>query len=92
MTACAACRCSATRKTTSPQMVQLVRSVRRARAAGRHAHPAQLRSALYAASSRACIPELAKQYHLPLVPFLLEKVALDPARMQDGRPAPECRG
>jgi acyl-CoA thioesterase-1 len=27
-------------------------------------------------------PELANQYHLPLVPFLLEKVALDPARMQ----------
>ena len=27
-------------------------------------------------------PELAKQYHLPLVPFLLEKVALDPTRMQ----------
>jgi len=28
-------------------------------------------------------PELAQQYHLPLVPFLLEKVALDPARMQE---------
>lgn len=27
-------------------------------------------------------PELASQYHLPLVPFLLEKVALDPTRMQ----------
>jgi acyl-CoA thioesterase-1 len=26
--------------------------------------------------------ELANQYHLPLVPFLLERVALDPARMQ----------
>ena len=27
-------------------------------------------------------PELASQYHLPLVPFLLEKVALNPALMQ----------
>lgn len=27
-------------------------------------------------------PEIANQYHLPLVPFLLEKVALDPTRMQ----------
>ena len=27
-------------------------------------------------------PQLAQQYHLPLVPFLLEKVALDPALMQ----------
>ena len=27
-------------------------------------------------------PELANQYHLPLVPFLLEKVALDPKLMQ----------
>ncbi len=32
-------------------------------------------------------PELANQYHLPLVPFLLEKVALDPTRVQaDSRP------
>jgi acyl-CoA thioesterase I len=40
-------------------------------------------------------PELANQYHLPLVPFLLEKVALDPALMQaDGmhpNPAGEPR-
>jgi acyl-CoA thioesterase-1 len=28
-------------------------------------------------------PELAQQYHLSLVPFLLEKVALDPALMQE---------
>ncbi|MBV8145517.1 MAG: arylesterase [Gammaproteobacteria bacterium] len=27
-------------------------------------------------------PDLAQQYHLPLVPFLLQKVALDPALMQ----------
>ncbi|HEV8018049.1 MAG TPA: arylesterase [Steroidobacteraceae bacterium] len=40
-------------------------------------------------------PELANQYHLPLVPFLLETVALDPALMQaDGmhpNPAGEPR-
>jgi acyl-CoA thioesterase I len=28
-------------------------------------------------------PELTRQYHLALVPFLLEKVALDPALMQE---------
>ena len=28
-------------------------------------------------------PALAKQYHVPLVPFLLQNVALDPARMQE---------
>jgi acyl-CoA thioesterase I len=28
-------------------------------------------------------PELARQYHLALVPFLLDKVALDPALMQE---------
>jgi acyl-CoA thioesterase-1 len=28
-------------------------------------------------------PELAQQFHVPLVPFLLKDVALDPARMQE---------
>jgi acyl-CoA thioesterase I len=28
-------------------------------------------------------PELAQQFHLPLVPFLLQKVALDPSLMQE---------
>jgi len=37
-------------------------------------------------------PELAKQYHLPLVPFLLEKVALDPTRMQQDGMHPNARG
>ena len=36
----------------------------------------------YTESFARIFPELANQYHLPLVPFLLEKVALDPARMQ----------
>jgi acyl-CoA thioesterase I len=37
-------------------------------------------------------PELAQQYHLPLVPFLLEKVALDPALMQDDGLHPNAAG
>jgi acyl-CoA thioesterase-1 len=37
-------------------------------------------------------PELATQYHLPLVPFLLEKVALDPTRMQPDGLHPNPRG
>jgi len=37
-------------------------------------------------------PELANQYHLPLVPFLLERVALDPARMQADGMHPNASG
>ena len=37
-------------------------------------------------------PELANQYHLPLVPFLLEKVALDPRRMQPDGMHPNALG
>ena len=37
-------------------------------------------------------PELAKQYHLPLVPFLLEKVALDRELMQEDGMHPNARG
>jgi acyl-CoA thioesterase-1 len=37
-------------------------------------------------------PELAKQYRLPLVPFLLERVALDPALMQADGLHPNARG
>ena len=37
-------------------------------------------------------PELANQYHLPLVPFLLEKVALDPELMQPDGMHPNARG
>jgi acyl-CoA thioesterase I len=37
-------------------------------------------------------PDVAKQYHLPLVPFLLDKVALDPARMQGDGIHPNARG
>jgi acyl-CoA thioesterase I len=37
-------------------------------------------------------PELAQQYHLPLVPFLLERVALDPALMQEDGLHPDAAG
>ena len=37
-------------------------------------------------------PELASQYHVPLVPFLLENVALDPQRMQQDGMHPNARG
>jgi acyl-CoA thioesterase-1 len=37
-------------------------------------------------------PELAQQYHLPLVPFLLHKVALDPALMQEDGLHPNAAG
>jgi acyl-CoA thioesterase I len=37
-------------------------------------------------------PELASQYQLPLVPFLLEKVALNPALMQEDGMHPNARG
>jgi len=37
-------------------------------------------------------PEIAHQYHLPLVPFLLEGVALDPTFMQDDGLHPNARG
>jgi acyl-CoA thioesterase-1 len=37
-------------------------------------------------------PGIAKQYHLPIVPFLLEKVALDPGLMQEDGLHPNARG
>ena len=37
-------------------------------------------------------PEVAQQYHLPLVPFLLDKVALDPALMQEDGMHPNAAG
>jgi len=69
-TGCAGCRW--TRPRESRAHGAPVTGGRRPGAAGRHAHPAQLRAALHRAI-RAYVPELANQYHLPLVPFLLEK-------------------
>jgi len=37
-------------------------------------------------------PALAKQYHLPLVPFLLQDVALNPTRMQEDGMHPNAAG
>jgi acyl-CoA thioesterase-1 len=46
----------------------------------------------YTESFARIFPDLAQQYHLPLVPFLLEKVALDPARMQPDGVHPNSQG
>jgi acyl-CoA thioesterase I len=46
----------------------------------------------YADEFAAIYPQLAHQYHLPLVPFLLEKVALDPGRMQPDGMHPNAAG
>jgi acyl-CoA thioesterase I len=46
----------------------------------------------YANEFAAVYPEIAKQQHLPLVPFLLEKVALDPTLMQEDGLHPNARG
>lgn len=46
----------------------------------------------YTEQFASMFPALAKQYHLPLVPFLLEKVALDPQRMQADGLHPNAQG
>jgi acyl-CoA thioesterase I len=46
----------------------------------------------YATEFAGMYPEIAKQFQLPLVPFLLDKVALDPALMQDDGLHPNARG
>ena len=46
----------------------------------------------YTAEFARMFPELANQYHLPLVPFLLEKVALNPTLMQEDGMHPNARG
>jgi acyl-CoA thioesterase-1 len=37
-------------------------------------------------------PDVASQYHVPLVPFMLQNVALDPQRMQQDGVHPNARG
>jgi acyl-CoA thioesterase-1 len=46
----------------------------------------------YTSEFAAVYPDVAKQYGLPLVPFLLEKVALDPTLMQEDGLHPTARG
>jgi acyl-CoA thioesterase I len=46
----------------------------------------------YTTEFAAVYPDVAKQYGLPLVPFLLEKVALDPTLMQEDGLHPTARG
>lgn len=46
----------------------------------------------YADEFASVFPQLAGQYHLPLVPFLLQDVALNPARMQEDGMHPNASG
>jgi acyl-CoA thioesterase I len=46
----------------------------------------------YTAGFARVFPELASQYHVPLVPFMLQNVALDPQRMQQDGIHPNARG
>jgi acyl-CoA thioesterase-1 len=46
----------------------------------------------YATGFAAMYPDIAKQYHLPLVPFLLDKVALNPELMQSDGLHPTAAG
>ncbi len=46
----------------------------------------------YADEFAALYPEIAKQFQLPLIPFLLEKVALSPDLMQEDGLHPNVRG
>lgn len=46
----------------------------------------------YANEFAGLYPELAKQHQLPLIPFLLDKVALDPTLMQEDGLHPNPRG
>jgi len=45
----------------------------------------------YANELAALYPDLAKQHQLPLIPFLLDKVALDPTLMQEDGLHPNAR-
>lgn len=46
----------------------------------------------YTRQFAAMYPDLARRYHLPLVPFLLNEVALDPRLMQSDGLHPNARG
>jgi acyl-CoA thioesterase-1 len=75
----------------------LERMVRLARAAGARVLLIGIRippnyGPRYSEEFERVFPELANQYHLPLVPFLLEKVALDPTLMQPDGLHPNARG
>ena len=54
--------------------------------------PAELRAALRRAVRRRSSPHWRRRDHLPLVPFLLQDVALDPALMQEDGMHPNAAG
>ena len=81
----------------SETRANLARMVQLAQAAGAHVLLVGIRmppnyGPRYTEQFARIFPELASQYHLPLVPFLLEKVALDPTRMQADGLHPNAQG
>jgi acyl-CoA thioesterase-1 len=75
----------------------LTRMIDLARASGAHVLLVGMRippnyGPRYTGDFERVFPELANQYHLPLVPFLLDKVALDPDLMQGDGLHPNARG
>ena len=80
-------------RTTRENLVQMVRV---SQASGAHVLLAGMRlppnlGPRYTDEFARMFPELANQYHLPLVPFLLDKVALNPALVQDDGLHPNAR-
>jgi acyl-CoA thioesterase I len=81
----------------SETRANLARMAQLAQAAGAHVLLVGIRmppnyGPRYTEEFARIFPELASQYHLPLVPFLLEKVALDPTRMQADGLHPNAQG
>jgi len=75
----------------------LTRMIELSRSAGAHVLLVGIRippnyGPRYTGDFERVFPELSNQYHLPLVPFLLDKVALDPALMQGDGLHPNARG
>ena len=75
----------------------LTRMIDLARASGAHVLLVGIRippnyGPRYTGDFERVFPELANQYHLPLVPFLLDKVALNPELMQEDGLHPDARG
>ena len=82
---------------TSAIRENLARMVRLAQAAGARVLLVGMRvppnlGPRYTEEFARVFPDLASQYHLTLVPFLLEKVALNPALMQEDGMHPNARG
>ena len=81
----------------SETRANLARMVQLSQAAGAHVLLVGIRmppnyGPRYTEQFARMFPELASQYHVPLVPFLLEQVALNPTRMQPDGLHPNAQG